>query len=491
MNLILEVEYLTGVSYAAVGPESADSEWPPQPDRIFSALVASWAYHGAVDSEKQALEWLEKLPPPRIYAAGAASRTEHASFVPPNDPSSLRSKKGKGVSLLVRRRQLRTFPAKRLENATVLFVWPDIAFEPSFFSPLARIAKDTAYVGHSASLTRCRFFWSDTPLEPGKYTKPRRRIYPGRLAELCAAYDSGRRPDQGGPVISMSAATTNKLPQSVFDTQWLLLESLGEKLPDLRAAALVSRKIRTRLLSGYRKVGWGDRVPEVISGHRADGSPSAIPHLAIIPLAFVGFSHADGHLLGFALVPPRGSGILKDGDFLTVMRKLFPRRESGRREMSPLELVGKWQVTLALTNAPPYKSMDSSLYTEPARVFATVTPIVLDRFLKQDVTGRQGEIVDQIVDACHHIGLPDPEAITVHGTQQYAVVPGKYATFEGVPPAWTSRQLPSWTRWQLPPHLVNRMLTHAVIRFAEPVQGPVILGAGRYLGMGLCRRVAE
>jgi CRISPR-associated protein Csb2 len=28
---------------------------------------------------------------------------------------------------------------------------------------------------------------------------------------------------------------------------------------------------------------------------------------------------------------------------------------------------------------------------------------------------------------------------------------------------------------------------HAVIRFAEPVDGPVILGAGRFTGLGLCR----
>ena len=41
--------------------------------------------------------------------------------------------------------------------------------------------------------------------------------------------------------------------------------------------------------------------------------------------------------------------------------------------------------------------------------------------------------------------------------------------------------------WRLPPSLASRQLTHAVIRFAEPIDGPVILGAGRFVGLGLCR----
>jgi CRISPR-associated protein Csb2 len=43
--------------------------------------------------------------------------------------------------------------------------------------------------------------------------------------------------------------------------------------------------------------------------------------------------------------------------------------------------------------------------------------------------------------------------------------------------------------WRLPPSLATRQLTHAVIRFAEPIDGPVILGAGRFVGLGLCRPI--
>jgi CRISPR-associated protein Csb2 len=39
MTLILEIEYLAGVAFAARGPESGAPDWPPQPDRIFLRLL--------------------------------------------------------------------------------------------------------------------------------------------------------------------------------------------------------------------------------------------------------------------------------------------------------------------------------------------------------------------------------------------------------------------------------------------------------------------
>ena len=45
MTLVLEIEFLAGVCFAAIGPDSEVPDWPPQPDRIFSAFVATWAAH--------------------------------------------------------------------------------------------------------------------------------------------------------------------------------------------------------------------------------------------------------------------------------------------------------------------------------------------------------------------------------------------------------------------------------------------------------------
>jgi CRISPR-associated protein Csb2 len=85
MTLVLEIEYLSGVSFAAIGPDSETPDWPPQPDRIFSALVATWAARGQRDQERRALNWLEELPAPRLFASDAEPRTAPTVFVPPND----------------------------------------------------------------------------------------------------------------------------------------------------------------------------------------------------------------------------------------------------------------------------------------------------------------------------------------------------------------------------------------------------------------------
>jgi CRISPR-associated protein Csb2 len=49
--LEIEIEYLTGVARAANDSGSL-VDWPPQPDRLFSALVASWATRGGDPIER-------------------------------------------------------------------------------------------------------------------------------------------------------------------------------------------------------------------------------------------------------------------------------------------------------------------------------------------------------------------------------------------------------------------------------------------------------
>jgi CRISPR-associated protein Csb2 len=271
----------------------------------------------------------------------------------------------------------------------------------------------------------------------------------------------------------------------VFGDCWLLLEHVDGDMPDLRACAIVAKTIRDALLSGYRRIGLESDIPEVISGHTADGKPSRAPHLAIVPLPFAGFPYADGHVMGYALIPPRESRLRDDAYFLKALRAVAPLVEERRiltikpREGTPRDQ--SFSVVFSLTQEPPAskRSLDPSLYLRPARTFATVAPIVLDRHLKKEGEAREDEIKTQIAAACRNIGLPEP----------IEVVADKHSALEGVPSAYPSGKSPEWMRWRLPASLVSRQLTHAVIRFAAPVEGPVILGAGRYVGIGLCRPI--
>ena len=88
MSLVLEIEFLTGVCRAARGTGDDSPDWPPQPDRVFSALASAWGVRGELPVERAALEWLEGQPPPVIRASAHSARTAPDVFVPPNDPKS-------------------------------------------------------------------------------------------------------------------------------------------------------------------------------------------------------------------------------------------------------------------------------------------------------------------------------------------------------------------------------------------------------------------
>jgi CRISPR-associated protein Csb2 len=487
MTLVLEIEYLSGVSFAAIGPDSETPDWPPQPDRIFSALVATWAARGECNKEAEALEWLEKLPAPRLFASDFEARTGAIVFVPPNDPRSDKQKHAKDVLPALRSRQPRRFPAVRPHDRVVRLFWLGAEPEQETLAALQLLARDTAYVGHSASLTRCRFLIDLEPPDLSEARSPQRRVYAGRLAELRQAFDAGRRPLPGARVAPAPEAKRERTNH--FGARWLILEHIGGDMPDIRACALVAKSIRDALLSGYRRIDLGDRIPEVVSGHTHEGTPARAPHLAIIPLPFAGFPHADGHVMGFALVPPQDSPILDDERFRKALRKLAPLDEQrGRRVLTLKTKAGTPQsqafsIDLSPTFEPPVnkRSLDPALYVGSARIFATLTPIALDRHLKEKGEARQEEIAAQIAAACSGSGLPEPEA----------VVADKHSAIEGAPSAYPSGQSPDWMGWRLPKSLASRQLTHAVIRFRESVEGPVILGAGRFLGLGLCRPLGE
>lgn len=496
MSLILEVEYLLGVSFAAIGPDSEASDWPPQTDRIFSALVASWAARGEREEERRALEWLEMLSVPRLLASDAAARTSVVAFVPPNDPRSDKQKNAKGVLPALRSRQPRRFPAARPHDPVIRLCWPNAEPDEAMLSALQALAHDTAYIGHSTSLTRCRFLLDRGALEWGAAKRPQRSVYPGRLEELRQAYvrfeksaDKKDRPQKGARIPPEPEAKVVRTNLFGDGNRWVILEHVTGDMPDVRACALVAKTLRDTLLSGYRQIGLEDKIPEVVSGHAVDGAPARTPHLAIIPLAFAGFPYADCHVMGFALVPPADNEILTDETFRKVMRSLSPIDEDrGRRILTLMSKSGTsagsvFSIGLSPTFEPPAdkRSLDPALYTGSAFVFVTVTPIVLDRHLKEKGTARQREAAAQIAAACRNIGLPEPEGVVVD----------KHSAIEGAPCAYPSGNSPRWMNWRLPPSLASRQLIHAVFRFAEPVDGPVILGAGRFVGLGLCRPIND
>lgn len=479
-SLRLEIEFLTGAYRGTDEPASDRADWPPQPDRVFSALVSAWAARGEAPQERAALEWLERQEPPTIHAPAAFSQSAPEVFVPPNDVHSWKSPKAKRM-MYPRRRLPRRFPTERPHRPTLVIAWSSVP-DDELVGSLRAIARDVPYVGHSASLVRCEFVVGDA--EDPTLAKGRvagRSVYPGRLEELEAAH----RANPVRPRITPGAATiSDPAPEAPVRTgEWLVLEVTSDWHPDLLGASLLCRDLRNALMSGYAQAGRGEAIPEIVSGHAPDGRPTRRPHVAVVPMAFVGREHATGGVRGFAFVPPPGGDLEAIPGFREAFEAVAPFVLDEERRSLTLQY-SREGPPIRLSPAP--QGMPRSLsslypdhYRRPSRRWATVTPIVLDRHLKKFSPEEMQAI---LATSCANAGLPRPRRILV----------GRHSAVIGAPSVVTARSAPAWTKWRVPESLRTRSLVHAVFDFDKPVEGrPVLLGAGRFTGLGLCRRLGD
>jgi CRISPR-associated protein Csb2 len=363
----------------------------------------------------------------------------------------------------------------------VHLVW-DAEPAPEARAALADLAADTSYLGHSASLVRCHV--RSEPPSPKPAILAKRGIYRGRFAELERAFTGGRRPNPGGELPRQQVDDAPSQPRSIFGRDWLVFRHEGGTVPDAVAAAIAAKTLLKAVLAGY-----GDgAAPPWVSGHATDGSPTRLPHLACVPLLDVGWRWSAGGLMGLALVLPRdleqaaarandpsAASVSPDDEAALAqvddLYRALARQSIGRPPLIELGLPGGVRWFVALDASAAARSLQAVRYAAPARRWGTVTPIALDRHPRAD-----GDVEAGIAAACVRIGLPAPQR----------VVPGKHAAPTGARPARRGRGAPEWANWRLPPTLEGRPLTHAVLEFEVPVEGPVMLGAGRFNGLGLC-----
>lgn len=484
--LCLDIAWLTGTAFLARDPSDPAPEWPPQPDRIFSALVASWGLGGEDPAEHAALEWIEAQEPPKLHLPEPAYPRHVAKvYVPPND--------AKGILALpaLRKRQERNFPAVALNpNAPVhlSLVWE--AKAPEEHRPaLGALARRTSYVGHSASLVRAMF--RDISDAPTDLRPAGRAPYRGRLAELEVLHrrhmagQTGARPRPAMRLGAAAMVPSAPRPFTAEPARWVVWEHAGGIRPDLRAQTGLAEAMRLALMQAWT-LAHGGTTPAWISGHEPDRSPARDPHLAIVPMANLGWKHSDGRLMGLALVPSasEASAWTASGPAAFARRQAFHRALArlgetdgeGRRilTLAP-QGGGSWQWRLAPANSG-LRSLDPARYVRPSRLWASATPVLLDRHLKSaGPPERSAEAEAMIRDACIRSGLPDPARVVL--TKHSAIV--------GAPPAQPAGGNPRWMGWVRRKSFGERAFVHVRLAFDEAVSGPVLLGAGRFHGLGL------
>jgi CRISPR-associated protein Csb2 len=225
----------------------------------------------------------------------------------------------------------------------------------------------------------------------------------------------------------------------------------------------------------------------MLSGHDANGERSIQLHVAFVPLPWVGHDFADGSVQGLSVVLPR-SIPSKDRDRLL---RLIAKWEVERGDASddyavdlgtPTDLGRPIEVRLRRVEVPSKATLNSARWCRPARRFITATPIALDRHpgnLRSNVERAAHRAATEaelsIADACERIGLPRPSSISI---SLAPLLPGAQHVRHFVP-------------WPPQANRARRARVHAEIEFPERVCGPVLLGAGRYFGLGLCLPVAD
>ena len=293
--------------------------------------------------------------------------------------------------------------------------------------------------------------------------------------------------------------STNEVEHTYFDTDLLVLMRTAG--PDL---SLVSTLAITQALRGtVIKHGGVQPIPQWVSGHQANGerSESQSGHLACIPLPFVGREHADGHLLGMGLVFPRSVDRQDRGRVLGAL-VLQPTGQPRTLELT-LGRLGVWTLHKSDWSERRNALQPAAWTAHPsgARTWASVTPVVLDKFPKADrVNARdtwRDEVAGIIAKACKRIGLLEPEWIDIDTTSWHRGSPraiAKHRRLRGQSAPDQQADAPLGGGFPCYPAKgtrAPRVQVHVWLRFAEPVIGPVLLGAGRFLGYGLCKPCKE
>ena len=455
-----------------------------------AAFEQATAEFEAADSEKaraKARTGVGKAE--KRYRAALARATSPADGKLPKETIKV------GASLLpsAREKQPRTFPSVTPVAPRVALRWPSAEPPAAIVATLDELAARVVRIGHSSSLVSVRVATvaegGDPSLVPDDAGREMLRwVPPGQLSELAADFEVHRGNASGrtlpARVVAYGAPTPDRatVPAGEFSAaDWMLFavddepderdDSGGRLLPASRGVE-VSRAVR-KALQSFCPV---QPPPELLTGHTPDGGRSSQSHLAIVPLPFVGHPHADGYLRGVALVFPND---VAPADRVAIARAIdaWERSPRMRDNAVPALLPGGLEVWLRRTSIAQMATLDPRRWSTPSTTWLSVTPVALERH-PGDLRSRDPEELRTAVAAaeagilasCRHVGLPEPISVEILPAAPIAGA-SKARVFPAYPPV-AGRQ--------------RRVLTHVALHFAEPVRGPVIIGAGRYNGLGLC-----
>lgn len=492
--------YLTIHVRAHEGRYHGDGDDPPSPFRLFQALVAGAGISGPLDERtKSALAWLEGLLDGPIIAAPRTVRGQSVSmFMPNNDLDA----KGGDVRRMGEIRLATKVWRPRLFDANVpfIFVWRfdgddtkarvicDLADKLYQFGRGVDMAWAYAGILDDTDLDSLLIEYDGVVSRPGRTDGPVRCPGSGSLESLDRRYRTRRFRYEGGQRVFVKPPVPNYRPlayesppvRHVFELRFTTDTERRAAWPLVRASLLVvaAREAARARLSARMSSRTGE-IDRYLVGRKPDGSNAAPveTRVRIIPIPSIGVHYADRAIRRLLIEVPAACPLRSDD-----VRWAFSGAELFDTETGELK-----DVVLVSTDD------DGMLHHygigTGARVFRSVSPVVLPEGAKRRrieptrriTEAKQGmeRVVEiagaraAVVQALRHAGVRAPVEAIHAQREPFDAAGSRVEPFaEG-------------TRFE------KERLWHIEIAFGSPVAGPLLIGDGRFLGLGLMAPVPD
>lgn len=457
--------------------------WPPAPMRLFQALVAGAAQGARLpDEDRAALEWLERLSPPEIVAPPVTSGHRYINYVPNNDADA-----GKDPTQAPKAAKT-ILPHLFETNVPVYYLWTPVE-DCLELRQLCQLAERLHHLGRGVDAA-----WCEAQLLPedatratvagqGVHHRPSgnsgtMQAVPvhGSLRSLERRFALNRRKFRKlGGKGAFSQPPKPLLREISYDAppDRVLYEILDGRQRFVQVSPRNALTLTSTLLNGARARlarEFADRTEtfdRLIIGRGADADDKLL-RIRLIPLPSIGSEHVDRNIRRVLLEIPQDCPIRRD-TVLWAFDGLAWHDADG-------VVLGSLVCTDDEQMLSNYKRERKSL------VWQTEIPAALGtgrRWLGKGDTKpgterltEEGKAISAVHQALRHAGIDvqptgievQREPFSARGTLCNDVESGRFD---------------------------KHVLWHVRLRFERPLSGPLVIGNGRYTGLGVMSPVEE
>lgn len=496
-SLLITVRFHDGRYHGA-------GDWPPSPARLFQALVAGAGLAGPIDLEKfeRSLQWIEEREPPIIAFPAMVDGQSFKNYVPSNDLDAV----GGDVRRIGSVRTVKPIRPRLFDAGTaLLYAWTLEDEEEGHALAICSLAERLYQFGCPVDMA-----WAWGELIDNEELDRRLLDYPGpvfrpsdggsggtlacpqagSLRSLKERYAANMRRFQTGGVGKAARQIFSQAPKPrfaqvaynappvrrIYELRALSREAPFGAWPLAQASQLVVW-LRNRGAERLRQA-LPHRASEIersLVGRKADGADSGPTSLRvkIVPLPSIGHHHADHGIRRVLLEVPPGCPLRADDVHWAFSGLDVVDSETG--EVLDLILTPSADETML----EHYGVADGAA----SRVWRTVTPAVLP-----ESAGRRridpARMAIEPKDGSERVLETWRAANAVTSALRHAEVRVKAEVlrFQREPFERNGERVEAFAPGTRFP---KERLWHIEIAFSAPISGPLVIGDGRFLGLGL------